>query len=230
LGPPALNGAAAEKYSPPPPEFFRSHSGGTVVLAPGDVITVRFYYNPDLNRTVKIREDGRMSLDLFQGIPVAGLTPEELQKKLAGMYSREFTNPDVTVDVDSQANASVYVTGEVVMPGAKDVHGRVTVAMILAMSQMNQRTSGAKSVFLIRPSEDGKYRVYKLDASFPAGTGRDLEVRPGDILFVPRKRIVQVDDFIDQYICALLPATPSANLGVIFTPGSPITASAATTH
>ena len=53
------------------------------MIAPGDVLNVRFYYDPDLNKTVKVREDGKISLSLFQGIQAAGQTPEQLQKTQA---------------------------------------------------------------------------------------------------------------------------------------------------
>jgi polysaccharide export outer membrane protein len=181
-------------------------------IAAGDVLNVRFYYSPEMNKTVKVRDDGRISLDLFQGIEVAGQTPEELQKKLAQLYSQEFTNPEVTVDVESRANGSIYVTGEVNSPGAKELHGKTTVAMALAMSQVNQKQAGAKSVFLIRPTEDGNYRVYQLDASFPDGSAGPIVLAAGDILFVPRKRIVKADDFIEQWIRNLLPVSTNGSI------------------
>ena len=221
--------AAEQKYSAPPASFFASNGAGrTVVLAPGDVLTIRFYYNPELNKTVKVREDGKISLDLFQSIPVAGENPDELQKKLVGLYSQEFTNPEITVDVVSQANSSVFVTGEVLLPGAKELNGKMTVATAIALSQVSQKTAGTKSVFLIRSAEDAKYRVYKLDASFPNGSARDIAMAPGDILFVPRKGIVKADDFMEQYFRQLLPATPNASASVLFSPGSSLAAAAAT--
>ncbi len=212
---------AAHKYPPPPPQFFESNAPSRqVVIAPGDVLTVRFYYNPELNKTVRVREDGKISLALFQGIQAAGQTPEQLQKSLTELYAHEFTKPEVTVDLESTANSSVYLTGEVALPGAKEVHGIVTVAMALAMGQVTQKTAGTKSVFLIRGSSNGKHLVYKLDASIPGGNARDVVVLPGDVLFVPRKAIVKADDFMEQYVRELLPATPSTT--VLFTPGNPV--------
>jgi protein involved in polysaccharide export with SLBB domain len=221
---------ADQKYAAPPPEFFQANAASkTVVIAPGDVLAVRFYYNPELNKTVRVREDGKISLDLFQGIAAAGQTPEELQKHLTEMYSKEFTKPQITVDLDARANSSAYVTGEVLLPGAKELHGKMTVGMVLALSQVNQKSAGTKSVFLVRAAEGGKYNVYKLDASFPNGAQRDVLAAPGDILFVPRKAIVKADDFMEQYVRQLLPATPSAS--IYYAIGSSLTTTtAAVTH
>jgi polysaccharide export outer membrane protein len=205
--------AAGQKYTAPPPEFFQSNAAGKLAkILPGDTLTVRFYYNPELNKTTRVRDDGKISLDLFQGISVAGQTPEELQKNLEEMYSREFTNPRVTVDIDSHAVNSAYVTGEVLIPGAKELHGKMTIGMVLALSQVAQKNASMKSVLLIRGTPEGKHTVYKLDASFSDGAARDVIAQPGDILFVPRKGIVKADDFIEQYVRQLLPATPNASI------------------
>lgn len=181
----------------------------TSTIAAGDVLRIRFFYSPELNKTVKVRDDGKISLDLFQGISAAGQTPDELQKQLIALYSKEFTRPEVTVDIDSRANASAYVTGEVLSPGAKEVRGKMTVGMLLATSQVNQKTAGTKSVFLMRNTGEHKYSVYKLDASFPDGIGDGVQIFAGDILFVPRKGVIKADEFIQQYIKDLIPLAPS---------------------
>lgn len=220
--------ALSQRYASPPPEFFVANQPGKpLIIVPGDVLSVRFYYNPELNKTVKVREDGKISLDMFQGIEAAGLTPEDLQKQLVELYTHEFTDPVITIDVDASSSGSVYVTGEVQAPGTQEWHGNLTLAMALAVSHVNQKTAGIKSIFLIRASEPGKFVAYKLDASLPVGKSRDLQILPGDVLFVPRKFIVKADDFVDQYVRQLLPGTPNVGANVLFTPGNPVVASSA---
>jgi protein involved in polysaccharide export with SLBB domain len=222
--------AWSQKYASVPPEFFAANQPGRpMMIVPGDVLAVRFYYNPELNKTVKVREDGKISLDMFQGIEAGGMTPEDLQKKLVEMYSHEFTNPVITIDVQTSSSASVYVTGEVQSPGTQEWHGNLTLAMALAVSHVNQKTAGLKSVFLIRATDPGRFSAYKLDASMPVGKSRDLQIMPGDVLFVPRKFIVKADDFMEQYVRELLPATPSAAADVIFAPGNPVVTTSSAT-
>jgi polysaccharide export outer membrane protein len=206
----APNDAAQNKDTPnypaPPPEFFKSSTNTpTSTIAAGDVLIIRFFYSPELNKTVKVRDDGKISLDLLQGVTAAGKTPDELQKQLIALYSKEFTQPEVTVDIDSRANVSAYVTGEVLLPGAKEVRGKMTVGMLLALSQVNQKTAGTKSVFLMRNTGEPQYSVYKLDASLPHGSGHGVQIFAGDILFVPRKGIIKAGDIVQRYVKDLLP-------------------------
>jgi protein involved in polysaccharide export with SLBB domain len=174
-----------------------------------------------------VRQDGRIALDLVQGLEVAGKTPEQVQKDLVASYSQQLKQPAIAVELNASASSSVYVTGEVHIPGVQVLRGRMTVAMVLAASQVNQKTAGSKSVFLIRSMGDDKFNAYKLDASFPNGDARGIYLMPGDVLFVPRKAIVKADDFMDLYVKELLPATPNASANVLFTPGNPATIAAA---
>lgn len=52
------------------------------VLQPGDVLDIKFYYNPELNEHTPIRPDGKICLQLIDEISAAGLTPSELSKTL----------------------------------------------------------------------------------------------------------------------------------------------------
>lgn len=215
------------KYAIPPPEFFQPRHVSSVIIQPGDTIAITSYYSAELSKTVRVREDGKISLPLLQGVQAGGLTPEQLQQALTSDYAREFTHPDITVDLIAPANYAVYVTGEVGMPGVKEIHGRMTVAMVLASAQVLGKTGKPKSTFLIRAAGTGHYNVYKLDASFPAGPARDIEIIPGDVLFVPKKMIASADDFIDLWVRQLIPATPTVGASVLFTPGNTTTIAAA---
>jgi len=215
------------KYAMPPPEFFQPRNVSSVTIQPGDTIAITSYYSAELSKTVRVREDGKISLPLLQGIQASGLTPEQLQQALTTDYAHEFTHPEITVDLVAPANYAVYVTGEVVMPGPKEIHGRMTVAMVLASAQVLEKTGKPKSTFLIRAAGAGHYNVYKLDASFPTGSARDIEIVPGDVLFVPKKIIANADDFVDMWVRQLLPATPSVGASVLFTPGNTTTIASA---
>jgi polysaccharide export outer membrane protein len=211
------------KYMMPPPEFFQPRSVSNLTIQPGDTLAVNSYYSSELSRTVRVREDGKISLPLLQGVQASGLTPEQLQLSLTSAYSTEFTHPGITVDLVSPANNMVYVTGEVNLPGPKEIRGHMTVAMAVASAQILDKSGKPKSAFLLRAAEPGHYNVYKIDASFPAGNARNIQVAGGDVIFIPKKAIAKADDFIDQWIRQLLPVSSSANTSILFTPGNSTT-------
>ena len=86
-------------------------------LQPGDVLDIKFYYASDLNEHVKIRPDGKISLQLIGELDVASLTPQDLDSLLRERYARILVNPEVAVIVREFAGQKAYVGGEVNSPG-----------------------------------------------------------------------------------------------------------------
>ena len=68
-------------------------------LQVGDQLSVRFYFNTELNEEVIIRPDGRISLQLIGDVQAAGRSPEELAADITQRYTGELANPKVTVIV-----------------------------------------------------------------------------------------------------------------------------------
>lgn len=66
-------------------------------LEVGDVIEIAFYYHPEINKTVTIRPDGKISLAGKGDIYAAELTPLELKEKITKIYSDTFKDPLVTI-------------------------------------------------------------------------------------------------------------------------------------
>ncbi len=64
-------------------------------LGPGDKISIKFFYNPDLDDVVTIRPDGKISLQLVDDIEASGLTVKELDHRLTEAYAKVLkTSPD----------------------------------------------------------------------------------------------------------------------------------------
>jgi protein involved in polysaccharide export with SLBB domain len=88
---------------PPPVESY--------TLAPGDVLAIKFYRNPELNEDeLAIRPDGHISLQLIDDVPAAGLTPAALSREL----SRRTTELQDARQRHRRdfANNRVFVSGE----------------------------------------------------------------------------------------------------------------------
>jgi polysaccharide biosynthesis/export protein PslD len=68
-------------------------------LSVRDSIDVEFTYHPELNRTVRVRPDGKISIPRKTDISVAGMTPDEVTKVLKKLYSDLLKDPEITVTV-----------------------------------------------------------------------------------------------------------------------------------
>lgn len=73
-------------------------------LGINDEINVDFYYHPQLNRTVVVRPDGKITLPIKGDFTAAGLKPTELAAVIKKTYSDILNDPVVTVSVNKYSS------------------------------------------------------------------------------------------------------------------------------
>src|SRR5271170_4526190 len=92
----------------------------------GDVLTVKFYFNPELDFDVPVRADGKISLSLIGDVVAAGNTTQALSATITTAYRAYLNQPNATVIVKSPTGHRVFVTGEVLFPGFFTLQGTET--------------------------------------------------------------------------------------------------------
>lgn len=176
-------------------------------LNPGDIIDVKFFYNPELNETIMVRPDGRISLQLANEVMAAGLTPEELRKALGTRYAKEINRPEISVIVRSFSMQRVYVDGEVFRPGMLPLAGPVTIHQAITAAGGFRETARRTDVIVIRQVQ-GKpvpLKVNMEDVLKNEDPSQDVLLAPFDIVYVPRSNIAEVNKFVDLYIRRNIP-------------------------
>ncbi len=68
-------------------------------LQPKDTIDVEFAFHPEMNRTVRVRPDGKIGIPRKNDVAVAGKTADEVKRDLTSVYSDLLRDPDITVTV-----------------------------------------------------------------------------------------------------------------------------------
>jgi protein involved in polysaccharide export with SLBB domain len=180
-----------------------------LTLRPGDQLELKFYYAPELNETQKIRPDGKLSLQLVGEVQAAGKTTAELADELKQLYSKDLKYPQVTIVIREQLQQKVYVAGEVTQPGLVDLPGPMSVLdAVMASGGFNMTTAETSSVIVMR-YEDGKRVGYKVDLrdAMKGGEHEPFALAPQDIVFVPRAAVVNINNFLDQYVRGMIPQT-----------------------
>jgi protein involved in polysaccharide export with SLBB domain len=190
-------------------------------MLPGDVLSIRFYGNAELNEDVPIRPDGAISLPFVGDVKAAGLSPAELNQDLTHRYTGELRSPQIVVVVKEFGSQRVWVGGEVSKPGMIVMRGPVSLFAALQEAGGLLPTARPQQVVLIRPDGDGHPLGRTIDVR-PLQSGarpeQDVMLQAMDVVFVPRSRISSVDVFVDQYIKQLLPVSPG--LGFYVGPSS----------
>jgi polysaccharide biosynthesis/export protein len=179
-------------------------------LQPGDELDIRFYYNPELNTSILVRPDGRISLPLANEVQAAGLTPSGLTQRLRSAYEQELRRPELTVIVRSFNSQKVFVGGEVASPGVIQALGPLSVLQSVTQAGGFKETARLSEVLVIRrdPSSPSEPIVIPVDISSVVDgseTNQDIPLMPFDVVFVPKSPIANVNKFVDQYIRQNIP-------------------------
>jgi polysaccharide biosynthesis/export protein len=163
-------------------------SGYTVQI--GDVLTVKFYFNPELDFDVPVRSDGKISLSLIGDVVASGSTTQELSSAITAAYRTYLNQPNATVILKSPTGHRVFVTGEVNIPGLVTLQGTETVLAVLSqVGGLSDRASWTKVVLIrhLPGTPEPMVAVLDLKKALTGGDPRqDVRVCMNDILYVPR--------------------------------------------
>jgi len=184
--------------------------GGDMVITPGDVLEVRFPLLDEWTQTdVLVQPDGRASFLSLDDLQVAGLTLAMLDDKLTKEYAKILTQPELTVRATRIAPRNVFIMGEVNGGGSFPLENeRLSLVEALGMSDGFIRdTAKLTHTLLVRwiPSEN-RMQAWKIDAS-PSewGAAEAILLQPHDVVFIPARPIVHVNDWVDRYIRRMIP-------------------------
>lgn len=196
----ATRGVSGETGSIPSPKEYR--------IQPGDLLDVKFFYNPELNEQLTVRSDGKITLQLVNDVTAAGLTPAELTAVLTKAFAPELTNPRVAVIVRTSVLDKVYVDGEVNKAGMVNLTGPTTALQAIAQAGGMRASAKPEEVIVLRRSEERKVAVIRINLqNVLSGTDstQDIQLKPNDVVFVPRSVIANINAWVDTYIRKNIP-------------------------
>ncbi len=178
-------------------------------LQPGDNVELKFFYAPELNDTQRVLPDGTLTLQLVGSVKVVGKTSAEVSDLLKTAYSEHIKYPSVQVILRDQLQQKVYVAGEVIQPGIVDLYGHLTVLDAVMNRGGFDMTTAEISTVVVMRHENGKRVGYKVDLrdAIAGGETASFYLQPQDIVFVPRTAVVNINNFLEQYVAGLIPQT-----------------------
>jgi polysaccharide export outer membrane protein len=194
----ASNNAASE-WEPVDESFYEAPSGPYQIGA-GDILELKVFSDPTLDREVSVRYDGNVSLPLMADIDVEGLTREEAERQIREAYASIFRNPQLSLLVKQTTSKTFVVIGDIETPGVYPylrpttlIEG-ISLAGGLRKRNSSSSTGGFVGVtgqltkaFVVRHRE-GERMVVQFDLRELGSQGAhsaDAPLYPGDLIYVP---------------------------------------------
>lgn len=161
-------------------------------IGPNDLLEITVYELPELKQMVRVSQDGSIALILLGKVDVAGLTAQELEKKLAGLLDEQFTKgAHVTVFIKEYQKISVI--GAVGRPGQYELVGPTTLLQVIA--QAGGLTSEAMNeLFIYRQGPNGQQSqiAIKLQDLIRGDPSLNIQLQPRDVVTIPIDQTLNV--------------------------------------
>jgi polysaccharide export outer membrane protein len=164
-------------------------------VGPKDLLEISVFGADELSRTVRVSEDGKVTLPLLGEVLVDGLTKSEVEKKLGQLLGEKYVqNPQVTVFIREYQSKRVSVLGAVEKPGPYQLLGRQTLMQIISEAGGLTRDAG-NEIIIIRQLPDGSSVSLRIsiDDLFLKGDAKlNVPMEAGDIVNIPVDKLVVV--------------------------------------
>ncbi len=102
---------------------------------------------------------------------------------------------------EKESEKHAYVFGQVQRPGSRVFTGNASVADVLSQSQgINMARANLKHVNIIRGTPDNPVliKINYYDFLNKGDTKQNIEIKDGDVIFIPRKGLVKAQDTLAQ--------------------------------
>ena len=168
-------------------------------LRKSDVIEVRFTFSPEFDQTLTVQPDGFVAPKALDEIAAEGLTISELRDSIRQAYAPVLRDPEVSVVLRDFEKPFFLAGGQVAHPGKYELRSPTTVAEAIAIAGGFTDQSKHSQVVLFRKVSDGVVETHVLNIKTmlkARNLDEDVELKPGDMLFVPQNRISKIRKFL----------------------------------
>ncbi|ANM32115.1 hypothetical protein ABI59_06215 [Acidobacteria bacterium Mor1] len=154
-----------------------------------DLLEIRVFDLEELDQTVRVADDGSISMPLLGRLSVAGKTKTELEKQIAELLGERYVrDPQVTVFVKEYESKKVAVTGAVKQPGSFAMLGQKTLLEMISLAGGLDKDVG-KEIIVFRRDDGGEStRRIPIDLDqlvYDANPALNIPILPEDIVYVP---------------------------------------------
>jgi polysaccharide biosynthesis/export protein len=158
------------------------------VIGAEDVLSISVWKEAELSvKELVVRPDGKISLPLVNDIQASGMTPKQLQEKIAEKLKEFVAAPNVTVTVIKIFSHAVSVVGQVSKPGLYTLGSPATVLDILARAGGLSEFAKMKNIMILR-NENGKTLQFSFnyrDVIRGKNLQQNIMLKNGDTVMVP---------------------------------------------
>jgi len=165
----------------PPPQNTRE--GADQLIAENDVLEIDVFQVDELDRTVRVDSNGRISMPLIGTLQAAGKTIPMVEKEMEAKYNTNYLqSPDITIYMKESAGQRVTMDGEFSKPGLYPTVSNSTLLQAIALAGGLTKVADEKKVFVFRQFGTKKLVANYSVEAIRGGKSSDPRLFGGDVI------------------------------------------------
>lgn len=202
-----LSIGCAGPLTPPP----KAPPVAAYVVGAPDQLRVHVLPEPEIERQVRVRPDGMISVDLIGDVQATGLTPEQIAASIQERIARYKRDAVVNVTLVDSPSQFVTVYGEVGNPGTFPLNTNMRISEAIGRVGGTRPFASQNRIRIVRTSGDGTkvIRVHLKDIS-RGDLSTNVVVQEGDLIVVPPTALARVGYAVQMLLFPFQPILTSA--------------------
>jgi len=171
------------------------------VIGYDDVLYLTVWQDKDLSQEVTVQPDGRINFPLAGDILSVGLTITQVKKELTERLKEYIKNPVISLALRKVGGSRAIILGQIGSPGVYDIRVTTSVLELIALAKGFTSDAAVSSTILIRgaPGNPRGMRLNLTRAIDKAALNQNIRLLPGDIVYIPKKFIADVNYFVSKF-------------------------------
>jgi polysaccharide export outer membrane protein len=163
-------------------------------IGPRDLLEIKVFELPAFDQTVRVSENGTITLPLIGNVQVGGLTKEKIEKKLAELLDKYVKKAQVSVFIKEYQSSRVAIIGAVEKPGMYELVGRQTLLQMISQAG-GFKENAANEIYVLREGQDGNTASISIDLEDLLLNGNqklNIPIQSNDVINIPVDRLITI--------------------------------------
>lgn len=178
-------------------------------LGPGDKLKIKYFLTREMDEELVVAPDGTIAPRAVGQLKVEGLTLAGTQEVVRRASKVELADQKVVISLEEAVSAKVYIGGMVEKPGPyslSDMRNGTLQSILTAGGFTDEARTGQVAIIRRGPDNLPMLRLINVQDIIQTGfTLDDVQLAAGDIIYVPRSSVSELNVWIDQFINKVVP-------------------------
>ncbi|HAV41763.1 MAG TPA: hypothetical protein DCW97_05065 [Acidobacteria bacterium] len=164
------------------------------IIGPRDLLEIKVFELPEFDHTVRVSEDGSITLPLIGNIQIGGLTKDKAEERLSELLEKYVKKAQVSIFIKEYQSSLVAIIGAVEKPGMYELVGRQTLLQMISQAGGFNDTA-ANEIYVLREGQDGTTASISIDLEDLMINGNqnlNIPIQANDVINVPVDKLINV--------------------------------------